>query len=318
MPAAVAQTARIGNGGSRMRVLVVGASGRLGGAVARRLLAEPGVEVVVGSRRPDELGELAASGAKAVELDLRRPETLVRSLAGIEAVLQAAHALTPVRGNPSEEVDRDGVAALVDEAVVAGVRRMVLASVVHAAPGHPVDFWRFKHAAEERLASSGLEHRSLRFAAFVETHALELLGEPMRVGKAVPVAGSGEVERSWIAVDDAADVAVDALLDRGAVAGRPRVLDVAGPRNATTNEVLAWLASGLGTEPRVRRLPVAVPAIAGRLLAPFAPAPARLARTIAWVGAQGDAVSLDPRPDLVVAPTPVDRVIADWAASPEG
>ncbi len=56
-------------------ILIVGASGRLGGAVARRLLAE-GQPVRAMSRAPAKLEDLQALGAEVVAGDLRDPDSL--------------------------------------------------------------------------------------------------------------------------------------------------------------------------------------------------------------------------------------------------
>src|SRR5512138_360698 len=68
-------------------VLVAGATGKQGGAVARELLAH-GYEVRAMTRKPEgpEARALAARGAEIVRADLDRPETLDKALAGVWGV----------------------------------------------------------------------------------------------------------------------------------------------------------------------------------------------------------------------------------------
>ena len=68
-----------------MTVLVIGASGRVGGEVAR-LLARRGVSVRALVRAPGKATRLAATGIGVVEGDLGEPESLVQAVAGVERV----------------------------------------------------------------------------------------------------------------------------------------------------------------------------------------------------------------------------------------
>ena len=72
-----------------MRVLVTGATGFLGGAVARRLVQ--GGHAVTGTGRDPAAGErLRASGVKFVSAELRRPEQWEGLLDSVDAVVHAA------------------------------------------------------------------------------------------------------------------------------------------------------------------------------------------------------------------------------------
>lgn len=110
------------------QVLVTGASGFLGGALANRLLAE-GVRVR-GLVRSEARGTaIAKRGAELCVGDLTDPEALRRAVAGCVVVFHVAAAT----GGPAAEQYRVNVTAvgqLVEAACAAGVRRIVHVSTI--------------------------------------------------------------------------------------------------------------------------------------------------------------------------------------------
>src|SRR5277367_4280946 len=68
--------------GEKRKILVTGATGQVGGAVARLLAAESGLQVIAGARSPEKAKGI---GAPVVLLDYDREETLPRALDGVDA-----------------------------------------------------------------------------------------------------------------------------------------------------------------------------------------------------------------------------------------
>ena len=65
------------------KILIMGATGQVGGAVIPNLATNPSVQIVAAARSPDKASRL---GVPAVPLDLDKPETIAPALDGIERV----------------------------------------------------------------------------------------------------------------------------------------------------------------------------------------------------------------------------------------
>ncbi|TMD64435.1 MAG: SDR family oxidoreductase [Chloroflexi bacterium] len=158
-------------------ILIVGASGRLGSAVAQRLLAE-GKSVRGMTRAPLNLAHLKQQRAEVVSGDLRDPASLLRACQGVEQVLAAAHALDGKGDNTPQTVDDAGNRQLIDAAKAAGVKHFVFMSVLGASPNAPLEFFRIKYRTEEYLRASGLAFTIIRPSAYMDLWA-QLIGQPI-------------------------------------------------------------------------------------------------------------------------------------------
>ncbi|HET7798313.1 MAG TPA: NAD-dependent epimerase/dehydratase family protein, partial [Nevskia sp.] len=138
MPAA-SRTAASTPNAARGTALVTGATGFVGSAVARRLLAE-GYALRLLSRPSSDRRNLAGLEATVVEGDLTDPASLARAVAGCDAVFHVAADYRLWAPNPDElyRSNVDGSRALVAAAHAAGVARIVYTSSV-AVLGIPKD-----------------------------------------------------------------------------------------------------------------------------------------------------------------------------------
>jgi nucleoside-diphosphate-sugar epimerase len=125
-----------------VRALVTGATGKLGNAVARALLAR-GDEVRALVRDPSRAGVLPA-GAVPAAGDVTKPETLAEAVEGCELVFNAMGIPEQWLADDGlfERVNARGTEAVAQAARRAGVRRLVHTStedVFHAYPGGRFD-----------------------------------------------------------------------------------------------------------------------------------------------------------------------------------
>ena len=110
-----------------MRVLVTGATGKVGGATARALL-ERGDEVRALVRNPERSQALLPTGIELVRGDATDPESLVKAVEGCELVFNAMG--LPEQWVPDESVF-DQVNARGTENVISAARRAGARRVVH-------------------------------------------------------------------------------------------------------------------------------------------------------------------------------------------
>lgn len=209
-----------------MSILVVGASGGIGGAVVEELAAR-GESVRASSRHPERLS--LPQGVEAVRVDLDSPETLTAALDGVERVFLYADA-----GDPD---------ALVDVLRQSGVRHVVLLSSHTAArPDAATDFngARF-YRAERAIRASGLQWTFLRPGGFCG-NALRWRWEVARgsVAFAYPESASAPVHEQ-----DIADVAVCALTSDDLVGQSP---SLSGPQVLTLREQVQAIGAAVGRE----------------------------------------------------------------------
>ena len=195
---------------------VTGATGHLGGRVARALAAGAVPQRLVvrdASRAPDLPGADVRVATYSDGAGMRH------ALDGVDVLLLVS---------ASEDADRVAQhRSAVEAAAEAGVRRVVYTSFLGAAPGCTFTFGRDHAATEAVLAAAGLEATVLRNSFYLDVLPAFATGGALR-----GPAGEGRV--GAVARDDAADVAVAALLDE---AHSGRTYDVTGPRALSMAEV---------------------------------------------------------------------------------
>lgn len=263
-----------------MRVLVTGASGLLGRAVARELLAG-GHEVRCFQRRPS-----GVAGASDSLGSVTAPDAVARAVSGQDAIVHLA-AKVSLAGDPAEFdlVNVGGTRNLLEAARAAGVGRFVYVSspsVAHsgtsivgddALPADPAsargDYARTK--AEAELLALAADSDGFRVVA-VRPHLVWGPGDSQLVGRVVerarrgrlPLLDSGAALIDTIYIDNAATGIAAALARVDSVHGRSYVLTNGEPRPVA--ELLAGICGAAGVESPRWRVPASVARTAGSLI----------------------------------------------------
>jgi uncharacterized protein YbjT (DUF2867 family) len=147
-------------------VLVTGATGNQGGAVAEELLRSGRkVRAFVRQVRSRRARQLAALGAELAEGDYDDPASLVAAATGMQGMFALG---TPFEAGVEGEV-LDG-AALIRAAKKAGVEHFVYSSVAGADRHTGIPHFESKHLIEEQLKKSGLAYTIVAPVHFRENH----------------------------------------------------------------------------------------------------------------------------------------------------
>jgi NAD(P)H dehydrogenase (quinone) len=189
-----------------VRIVVSGASGQLGRLVAEQLLGRvSSKEVILVSRAPEALKDLASLGADVRRGDFDDPASLPAAFSGGDRLLLIS---TPDYGRRVEQHR-----AALDAAASAGIRHVVYTSLTNPAPGHPSGTVVDEHRqTEEMLQACGLAWTVLRNAAYAELQ-VPLGAVAVSYGRLVTNAGDGRF--APISRSDCAAAAVAVLAGDG-------------------------------------------------------------------------------------------------------
>jgi uncharacterized protein YbjT (DUF2867 family) len=248
-------------------ILVVGATGLLGGSITRQLLAQGHtVRILIRKNSPSEqmaqqgmatpAHSLIEAGAQAVYGDLKEPATLAAACAGVQTVITTANSAVRSGDDNPETVEKQGNRNLIDAAKAAGVGQFIFVSAQMADPDSPVPFLAGKGQAEQHLQASGLPYTIIAPNAFMDVWLFLLVGLPVLSGQPVTLVGSGERNHSFIAM---ADVAAFVLASVGNETAVNQKLVIGGPEPLSFRRATAVYEHVLGRTISVQSVPPGEP-----------------------------------------------------------
>lgn len=208
---------------SDTRIVVTGATGRLGGRVAQRLAAA-GVALRLLVRDPSRAPELPAAEVARASFD--EPDAVRAALTGVATVLMVSAAETPDRVAQHT--------SFIDAAAAAGVEHLVYISFYGAAADCTFTLGRDHYATERHIRASELAFTLLRdnfYADFMPA----LVGDD---GVIRGPAGDGRV--AAVAQADIADAAAAVLLEPSTHAGA--TYSLTGPESLSFVQIALLLS----------------------------------------------------------------------------
>jgi dihydroflavonol-4-reductase len=256
------------------KVLVTGASGFVGSAVAR-VLVRSGYHVRALLRKTSKRTNLAGLDIEIVEGDMRDPDAVSQAMAGARYLFHVAADYRLWARNPQQILwnNREGTRLLMQAALRHGVERIVytssVATIACAADGAPSDetmrlneasaigAYKKSKVAAERIVEAMIERDNL---PAIIVHPTAPIGprdvKPTPTGRIIVEAASGRVPAfvdtglNLVHVDDVAHGHLAALLY-----AKPGDHYIFGGQNVTLAKFLAEIALMCGGKPPKLRLP---------------------------------------------------------------
>ena len=191
-------------------VLLTGASGTVGSALLRRLLAA-GRPVRCLVRDPRELGPERVR-VNLVLADLADPASFRHAMRGVDCVVHLAAATRDGARASIEELNGLATVRLLRAAEAADVTRFVFLSTLGASPHARARYLRSRALGEQAVAESELATTVLAPSLVIARgDRLLTLFERLSLLPAMPVVGRGVVRYQPIHADDVADAVLRAL-----------------------------------------------------------------------------------------------------------
>lgn len=229
-------------------ILVVGATGNLGGTVTRMLLAQ-GQPIRILVRSQSNYQPLAEAGAQVVLGDLKERDSLDAACQGVETIIATANSAARGGEDNVQTVDLEGNRHLIDAAKAAGVKQFIFVSALNADPNSPVPFIQAKGKTEDSLRESGIPYTILAPNGYMEVMVAGVVGMPAMMGQPVTIVGGGRRKHSFIS---ASDVAAFILAAIGNPAAINRKLLLGGPQPLSFRDAVAIYERALGHQIQIR------------------------------------------------------------------
>jgi len=192
---------------TRPRILVVGATGKVGGETLRQLQTAGDSQPVAAVRSPQKADALKKQGFETVLLDLEKPETLKSALHGVDrALLLTGYTVDMLRQSKR----------FIDAAKQAGVQHIVHVGA-SGAPTNEVAHWGWHQFVESYIEQQGFSYTHLRPEAFMQN----ITGPGYRwLDGNIIHHYVGKARWSWIDCNDLALVAAHTLRELEKYAGQ--------------------------------------------------------------------------------------------------
>jgi NAD(P)H dehydrogenase (quinone) len=227
--------------GNSRRIVITGASGQLGRLTTAAALERVAPsDLILVTRRPEGLAELAARGATVRAGDFDDPASLPAAFAGGERLLLIS---TDALGRRIEQHR-----SAIDAAAAAGIRSIAYTSTVNPSDSNPQAVAPEHRGTEELIRASGLGWTFLRNGIYAD---LQVHDAAAAIASGKLLTNTGDGRNAYVAREDCAAAAA-AVLTTGNHDGK--AYDITGPEAVGADDLAALFAELGGTPVEVVQL----------------------------------------------------------------
>jgi uncharacterized protein YbjT (DUF2867 family) len=227
------------------RVLLAGATGYLGGYIAKELMRRSHhVRALV--RSPEKLKRNNIEVTEIRQAEITKPDSIEGCCKDIDVVISTVGITRQKDGLTYMDVDYQANMNLLQEAKQSGVNKFIYISVLNGENLRHLKICEAKELFVEQLKKSGMDYCIIRpngfFSDMTEFYTMAKKGR-------VYLFGDGELKTNPIHGEDLATVCVDAI-------DKPdQEMEVGGPETLTHNEIAAAAFDALEIKPKITHIP---------------------------------------------------------------
>lgn len=209
------------------RIMIAGATGYLGSHLLKAAISRS-YSVKALARSPHKLIGLGLEDKNLVTAEVTRPETLKGSLEGVDVLISTIGITRQKDGLTYMEVDYRANLNLLNEALRAGVQKMIYVSAINGRSLRSLKIMEAKERFVDALKASGIDYLVIRPNGFFSD-----MKDFLNMAKSgrVYLFGNGNFQLNPIHGDDLAQFILDRIDEKG------KELDVGGPDILTQNEI---------------------------------------------------------------------------------
>jgi len=240
-----------------MRVAITGGTGFVGRHLACEMVGR-GHQAVLIARGKDLRDEsiYKLAGASFFASDLSDPQELRGAFSGCNVVAHCAGINREIGAQTYERVHVQGTRNVVEGALLAGVRKIVLLTFLRARPNCGSAYHESKWAAEEIVRGSGLNYTIFKAGVIYGRgdHMLDHLSHALYTFPVFGLVGMKEKPIRPLAVEDLVAAIVASFQDARL---RKKTLGITGPEEIMLGNAVRRVGDVIGRHPLYLRVPLA-------------------------------------------------------------
>ncbi len=258
-------------------ILVIGATGYIGGRLVPRLI-EQGHSIRVLVRDPQKIQDRGWNSVETYEGDLNRPDSLSGAFKDIDIVYYLAHAMSS--GKKSfEQFDRSAAWHVTTLCQLNGVKRIIYLGGLGKRSENQSPHLRSRHEVGDILRAGSVPVTEFRAAIIIGSgsSSFEIIHHLVNRLPVMICPKWIYVKTQPIAIRDVLQYLIECI-DKPHTAGR--TYDIAGPDILTYGDMMLTIARTLGLKRYLIPVPVLSPTLSSYWVNLVTPVPARMARVL--------------------------------------